>query len=313
MARGVARRGIAVHRGRAEQVVALDPLRPQGRLDREQRAQRHHLPLAVADVERADVLRRGACAGLGLEHDPVDPPELVEVVDVIGAQVGREGLEQRVDRNAGRLDPLPVEVELELGHVGPEGREDRGGLRRAVGREDEAAQRLGQLAGAASLRVLQDELEAAGGAQTRDRRRVEGEDRRLRYREELRAHPRQDRVHVERRVLALRPVAELGDQEGRVRQHGARQQRVAADRHHRFHALGLHQDGFHLAHHGGGALEGRRVLEAHIDEEGAAILRGDETGRQLGHQFSGPEQQRGEGDHGDQHPADHQPHDLAVA
>jgi hypothetical protein len=48
----------------------------------DERAERYHIPTADADVEAADVFGTGPKILGGLEKDPVDPPKLIEVIDI---------------------------------------------------------------------------------------------------------------------------------------------------------------------------------------------------------------------------------------
>ena len=115
-------------------------------------------------------------APLGLDHDLPDLAVEVEVVDVVAAEVGLERGEDVGDRHVEPAGLGAVEVELELGHPGREGREDAGQLGPLAGLVlepvDDLLERLDPLARA----VLDHQLEAAGLAQAADRRRLEDHD-----------------------------------------------------------------------------------------------------------------------------------------
>ena len=88
-----------------------------------QGAERDHLAFGATDIEMVDIGRCPAEPGFGLEHDPVGPAELVEVVDVESAEIGLERLEYVAWRNAEGLYLVPVEVVGELGNIDTEVRE----------------------------------------------------------------------------------------------------------------------------------------------------------------------------------------------
>jgi hypothetical protein len=48
----------------------------------DERAERYHIPSAGADVEAADVFGTGPKILGGLEKAPVEPPKLIEVIDI---------------------------------------------------------------------------------------------------------------------------------------------------------------------------------------------------------------------------------------
>ena len=138
-------------------------------------AQRHHLPLPVADMDAVDVVDLGPVGGLGLHVDLPGAAEQIEVVDVEAAENGLERVEHVADADAQGLHLVAVDVEIELGRVGGVGGEHRPERRVLVGGEDEPASGGGELGRIAAPQILELVLEAAAGAEPDDRRQVEGD------------------------------------------------------------------------------------------------------------------------------------------
>ena len=144
--------------------------RPQGVADLAQRAERNAIALAVQDVEVLDILGLGPHAPLGLDHDLPDLAVQVEVVDVVAAEVGLQRGEEVGDRHVEPPGLGAVDVELELGHPGREGREDPGQLGPLAGLVLEPVDDLLEGLDALARAILDHQLEAAGLAQAADRR-----------------------------------------------------------------------------------------------------------------------------------------------
>jgi hypothetical protein len=135
--------------------------------DVDQRRQRHHLALLRTHVEALDVVRPLAVFGFGGHQDLPGAAVLVEVVHVVGAESGRQRRENLVDRHAGFLRLLAVDVDEELRHGGaPQGLR-AAKLRVAVGACEKLLQDLLQALGTAVAAVLDEELVAAGGCRGR--------------------------------------------------------------------------------------------------------------------------------------------------
>ena len=174
--RAVARRWHTGDLDRAKQVEPRRDLGPRRRRDVEQRGERHHAVGGFAPhVELPDVLGARSELGLRLDVDPVQAAEPVEIVDVRAAHERREALEHLVDGHAELTRLLPIEGDGDLG-------------RRRVERGEEVCQ-LGALSGLGQERlslpaqvldrqraaaILQQEVEAARGAEAGDRGRHEG-------------------------------------------------------------------------------------------------------------------------------------------
>jgi hypothetical protein len=100
--------------------------------------------------------------------------QVVEVVDVVGAHVELQRVEDIADRHAQGFALGPVDVEVEPGRVRTRAVEEALQPRRPVGpRHDLIADPL-QGPQAEIAPILDDELETAGRAQAVDRRRAEG-------------------------------------------------------------------------------------------------------------------------------------------
>ena len=76
-------------------------------------------------------------------------------------------------RHAQRLGALAVEHVLDLRRAHVELREDAGQFRALVGLPQEILEHAGELLDIAAAAIFQDELEAAGGADARNRRRIQ--------------------------------------------------------------------------------------------------------------------------------------------
>src|SRR6185437_10132429 len=122
-----------------------------------------------------------AILGVSLDVHLPRPAVLVEVVDVERAEVDLERVEDLGDRDAHELDLVAVDVEEQPGGVGAEAGEEvaiERGAEQRVGvplADDAVGDGLERIeAGVAA--VLDDDLEAAGGAQALDRRCAEDGD-----------------------------------------------------------------------------------------------------------------------------------------
>ena len=90
--------------------------------------ERDLVSLVVQDVQPGDVLGPVPLAGLGLDQDLPGLAVEVEVVDVIGTEVGLEDAEDVGDGDAEAPGLGPVDVEAELRDPGREVREHAGQL-----------------------------------------------------------------------------------------------------------------------------------------------------------------------------------------
>ena len=113
---------------------------------------------------------------VGLDVHLPGPAELVEVVDVVRAQVDLQRVEDLADRHAQGHALGPVDVEVEPGRVRPRAVEQALQARRLVAPLDDLIADPLQVVQAEIAAVLDDQLEAAGRAQAVDRRRAERRD-----------------------------------------------------------------------------------------------------------------------------------------
>ena len=105
---------------------------------------------------------------IGLDVDLPGSAELVEVVDVVGADVDLQRVEDVADADAQGLALGPVDVEVEPGRVGAGAVAQAGQARRFVAAGDDLVADALQFGQAEIAAILDDELEAAGGAQAVD-------------------------------------------------------------------------------------------------------------------------------------------------
>src|SRR5262249_34239901 len=101
-------------------VVAHDQHRAVALLHGGQCAQRHHLALVAADAQLPQVLDLLAEVGGRLDVDLPGSAEAVEVVDVQGAQVDLQRVEDLAHGHAHGLGLGAVDVQVQPGRVGPE-------------------------------------------------------------------------------------------------------------------------------------------------------------------------------------------------
>ena len=113
---------------------------------------------------------------VGLDVDLPGPAELVEVVDIIRAQVDLQGVEQLADRHAQGHALGPVDLQVQPGGVGPRAVEQALEAGRPVAPLDDRVADLLQVLQPEVAAVLDDQLEAAGRAQAVDRRGAEDRD-----------------------------------------------------------------------------------------------------------------------------------------
>ncbi len=99
LAGGEAWRRLARDLGRRVDVVVGDGLRTEHLLHLEQRAERDHAAGGASHLQPLDVLRPGPEPAFGLGPDLVDATEEGEVVDVLGAEGGLQGIEHILQRN----------------------------------------------------------------------------------------------------------------------------------------------------------------------------------------------------------------------
>ena len=120
LAGGHAGFGGAENGGGVVHVVAADVDRPADRLDAKDRTQGHHLAARVAHLEQLDLFGIAAEGAAGLADHLPGAAEAVEVVDVEGAEIDLQGVEDLVRIDAHGLALVAVEVHKQLRRVGAE-------------------------------------------------------------------------------------------------------------------------------------------------------------------------------------------------
>ena len=93
-------------------VEAADLRRSRGKFGPEQRIKRHHVALRVLDKDELRRLRLGAIGHVRLQDDLVGAPELVEVIDLIAAEVDLQCREYIRELNTEVLDLFTVDLIL---------------------------------------------------------------------------------------------------------------------------------------------------------------------------------------------------------
>src|SRR5207302_8491614 len=107
---------------------------------------------------------------VGLDNDLPGPAEVVEVVDVVRAQVDLQRVEDVADRDSQGHALGPVDVEVQPGRAGAGAAEQASQTRSPVAPVDNLIRHPLQLTQSKTAPVLDDELEAAGRSQSLDRR-----------------------------------------------------------------------------------------------------------------------------------------------
>ena len=140
------------------------------------RAKRNHVACAVASLEPDDVLLLQAKARLGLGIHLVGAPEEVEVIDVVAAEERLQSTEDVGDRNTELARPVAVDLVFDLRYVIVELCGDVREFLALIGLCDEVLDGAIEGIQTAAGSIGQDELEAPGLADARDRRRGEYDD-----------------------------------------------------------------------------------------------------------------------------------------
>lgn len=116
--------------GRVEHVEAFDRAGSGGVIGRSERCDRNHRSVRAAYEEKVQVVPIGTVGRLGLNINPVNAVEHIEVVDINGT-----GERFHCGKNVGKSDALhlrlvAVHVEIQLRNVSLHGRCQSGKLRR---------------------------------------------------------------------------------------------------------------------------------------------------------------------------------------
>ena len=202
-ARAVARRRTAVDVGARITVEALDDVRTERLLDRDQRTEGDHLSGGVARLERKNVVHLRTERRIRLRHHTVSTAKSVEVIDIHRAQVDLQRLEHVGHLHALALGLEAIDVDVELRNVDLIAGEDTRETRVLVRLAERVLHGRIQRFGAAVLAVLDVELEAAEHAEPDHGRRREHRDVRVLDLRELRVQRAGNRAGRE----LLRPCA----------------------------------------------------------------------------------------------------------
>ena len=162
-------------------------------------------------MQARDISRLRPELALGLYHHPEDAALIVEVVDVVGAQIGLHGGEDVGQRDAQRFCLVAVDLEKQLRDIGAEGAENARQGRVLVGIVNHGADRLCQFLGRLARDVLHLEVEAAGCTKAWNGRRCEGKDIGLGDRGKLTLDLAHDGIDGQCWVLAFIPGVENDD------------------------------------------------------------------------------------------------------
>ncbi|CRQ53393.1 hypothetical protein PAERUG_P45_London_17_VIM_2_12_12_00116 [Pseudomonas aeruginosa] len=297
-AAAVARRGLALEVERGIAVVAGQLRRAEGPGGLGERRQRHHLALLVAHVKPADVVDAQALGAVGLDHHLAHLAAVHEVADVVRAEHHRQGGVDLVHAHAEGLRLAPVDVQADLRRLALAGEHHVGQARVLGGARQQLVAGLDQGLVANPATVLQAEVEAAGGTQVRQRRRVHRIHRTVGQAGEALVDALDDGADVLAGLPAFRPVLQGGEDHRRA---GAvAVQAEAADRIGVGHRFVLRQVALDVADVGHGLRHRRAFGLHHHDHEVALVLFRQERLRQAHEE---------QGDHADdqgvdQHPAD---------
>ena len=258
--------------------------RPGGVTDVNHRAERHHVAVAVLDLEVLHRVGVHAEGGVGLDVHLPGAAEAVEVVDVVAAQVRLQRVEDVAELHPHLLDLLPVHVHVELRRLGAESVEqaDEARLLVALG---------GQVVGRGLQRAIvhvpsgfYHQLEAAGVAQAAHRRRPEDQHARLGYfPRQAGAEALEDRLTAQLGTLPFVERLEREEHAGVVRTVGVQDERLPRDGHDVRNAGRLEADLFDLGDRFDRPLQRGRVGQLDVGDQVALVLDRDEPGGDAGH------------------------------
>ena len=264
-------------------VEARDGCRAGAVFRLQERIERHHRAGRALDEDELQAVRLAAIRRIGLQHDFVAAAELVEVVDLRAAVVDLHGREHVRERNPEVLDLLAVNLVVDDRRCDGVCRAHALQLGPLVRGRDDLLRDVVELGITVAGHILELHRPAADGAEARQRRRVEREDRRLRRDFRADAERRADsRVNGCVTVRALRPVLHTDDDHARARLRAVREDGKAGDGHHGVCALdALCHALAHLVNDRRRMV--RRCAFRHVNrrEEIALVFGGDERRRQI--------------------------------
>ena len=269
----VAGRRRAVHLHGAKDVEPVRELRAERPFRGLDRRERHHRAGVVPDVELSDLLRRDAVFAFRLHEDPPLPSEPVELVHEQPAEKRLHRLIDIADRHALPQHLVPIDTGEDLRLVGGERRRDPGELG-TLARFGQEFLELGvEKVDRAAAPVLQPEGKAPLAAEARNRGRHDRERRGFRRgRFQLAVQPVHERPRLERRATPLLPGFQLHEVERVVARGHARDQAEPDDRVEVGHAVGLREQGVHLAGDRVGPFERRGRRQLDVQQKVAVVL-----------------------------------------
>ena len=180
VARAVARGGVALDLHGACRVEARDDRRTRAALRLQERIERHHRARTRLDEDEARRLNLRAIRHIRLHHDLIGAAELVEVVDLIAAEVDLQRREHVTHLHAELLGPLTVNFEIIDWRIGTVRRPHALQLRTLVHRLHDLFRDRVQLLVRMPRHILQLHRPAADHAEAGQSRLVERDDLRLR-------------------------------------------------------------------------------------------------------------------------------------
>ena len=188
-----------------------------------------------------------------------------------------QGGENFRQRDIQLLGLVAIHIQINLRHIGAKGGINRRQLRALIGREQQRAQRGGQILRCPAGTVLQLVFEAARASQTGNGRRHKGENIGFAHLPELARQPAQHGVQLKRRLLARVPRLQDGD--GQRRGGGGRtgKQGIATDRNHVGDGGILAHQAFNFIDHLGGSRQSRRIGQGNVHHDEALILGGQKA------------------------------------
>ena len=216
LSRTVAWRGCSIDLSAAIKVVAQRKLRAGNRFRGGEGRQRHGFPIVVAHIKQAQILSARSILPFSLDIDLPLPAEPVEIVYEIAAH---ESLKRLV--HLGQFHPflegfVAVHIHVELGNRRQKSGGDAGDLWTLARRLHEFGDIGGQEGNVFAGPVLENEGEAAGGADALNGRRREGERDRARNLGNLPAEVRLDGVITFFALFALSPFLQAHPERGAV-------------------------------------------------------------------------------------------------
>ncbi len=216
--------------------------------------------------------------------------------------------EHVVDRHAQLTRLFPIELNRDLGSRRVERREQVRQLGPLARLGEERLSLPAQILHCQrAAAVLQQEIEAARGAEAGDRRRHERERHRAGKLRQGRAHGALNAPHVQRFALALIPRLEPAEERTELRAEAVGEHAQPADGVARINAFGLRQNVLDLPEHAVGTLQRRAERQLDVDHEDALILVRHEAAGE--HARQGSRQQRRDADHPERQ--DRAPHEYA--